>query len=114
MKVIETLRLLLRRPTKADAIVLSNLWRNELVRAFLGGILSDENIGKKIIALQSHWDKHQFGLCDYVPFYFGYRSPMLLKISNHQSQNEIIEPIQKSSTIFMLKTEISGRIKFYL
>jgi len=49
MKVIETLRLLLRRPMKADAIVLSNLWRNELVRAFLGGVLPDENVIPLII-----------------------------------------------------------------
>lgn len=62
MKVIETRHLLLRRPTGADAFILSNLWRNELVRAFLGGIFSDEMITEKIIALQSHWDKHRFGL----------------------------------------------------
>ncbi|MBS0289029.1 MAG: GNAT family N-acetyltransferase [Proteobacteria bacterium] len=63
MKDIETLNLLLRRPTEADSLILGNLWRNELVRTFLGGVLPDEIIAEKVIALQSHWDKHQFGLC---------------------------------------------------
>ncbi len=62
MKVIETLHLLLRRPTEVDTLILGNLWRDELVRAFLGGILSDDIITEKIITLQSHWNKHRFGL----------------------------------------------------
>lgn len=59
---IQTIRLLLRRPTKEDDLVLGDLWRNESVRTFLGGALSDEMINKKLEALQEHWDQHRFGL----------------------------------------------------
>lgn len=60
--MIETPRLYLRRPTQNDALLLSDLWRNETVRAYLGGPLSDEMIHQKMLILQSHWDHYQFGL----------------------------------------------------
>ncbi len=59
----ETRHLLLRRPTNEDTLPLKKLWRDEKVREFLGGIVSDEIIDGKIIDLQNHWDLYQFGLC---------------------------------------------------
>ena len=59
--MIETTRLSLRRPTNEDIFMLENLWRDEKVREFLGGTITDEAIRQKIVALQTHWDSHQFG-----------------------------------------------------
>lgn len=53
--------LLLRRPTETDWLILRKLWLNEEVRKFLGGIVSDDSINEKISAIQTHWDKYQFG-----------------------------------------------------
>ena len=47
--MIETPRLLLRRPTNDDMLIAENLWLDEKVRQFLGGIISD--------------DLYQFGQC---------------------------------------------------
>lgn len=58
----ETIHLSLRRPTSGDALILKDLWRNEKVREFLGGILPDELITEKIKELQNHWDCYGFGL----------------------------------------------------
>lgn len=63
---IETPNLQLRRPMEADALILSDLWRNEKVRQFLGGIISNEMINEKITSIQNHWDKYQFGLWSVV------------------------------------------------
>ena len=57
---IETMRLQLRRPTSADIIILRDLWRNEQVRRYLGGVVSEEVIEGKIASLQRHWDDHGF------------------------------------------------------
>lgn len=59
--LIETLHLQLRRPTTEDLGVLSNLWRDKKVRQFLGGIIPDENIEAKIVAIQDHWNQYGFG-----------------------------------------------------
>lgn len=59
--MIETPRLLLYRPTNTDMLTVENLWRDEKVRQFLGGIISDDQIKKKIVELQNHWDLYQFG-----------------------------------------------------
>jgi [ribosomal protein S5]-alanine N-acetyltransferase len=56
----ETTHLSLRRPISEDA--LEDLWRNERIREFLGGTLSDELIAEKMKALQNHWDQYGFGL----------------------------------------------------
>lgn len=61
--MIETPRLLLRRPTNNDMLIIENLWRDEGVRQFLGGVISDDLIKKKVVELKSHWDLHQFGQC---------------------------------------------------
>lgn len=61
MKNIETPQLLLRHPIEEDAFIIGKLWKNELVRAFLGGIVLDEAIHEKITAIHCHWDQHQFG-----------------------------------------------------
>ena len=58
---IETVNLLLRRPISTDIFSLSSLWKNEKVRQFLGGIVSDEIVNKKITSLQDHWNEHRFG-----------------------------------------------------
>jgi len=58
---IETKNLLLRRPISTDFSCLSDLWKNEKVRQFLGGIVSDEIVNKKITSLQDHWHQHRFG-----------------------------------------------------
>jgi ribosomal-protein-alanine N-acetyltransferase len=59
--VIETSRLWLRRLTSDDLLTIENLWRDETVRQFLGGVISDDQIKKKMVDLQNHWDLHQFG-----------------------------------------------------
>lgn len=61
--MIETPRLLLCRPTNDDMLIIENLWRDERVRQFLGGIISDDLIKKKVDELQNHWDLYQFGRC---------------------------------------------------
>lgn len=61
--MIQTPRLLLRRPTNDDMLIIENLWRDGKVRKHLGGIISDNLIKKKIIELQNHWDLYQFGQC---------------------------------------------------
>lgn len=58
---IETSQLLFRRPTEMDALIISNLWKDEQVRTFLGGIVLDNTINEKITAIQQHWDQYQFG-----------------------------------------------------
>ena len=64
--MIETPRLLLCRPTNDDMLIIENLWRDEKVRQFLGGIISDDLIKQKVVELQNHWDLYQFG--QYVVF----------------------------------------------
>ena len=61
--MIETSRLCLCRPNNQDISTLANLWRDEKVREFLGGIVSDDLIQQKMVELQDHWDLHQFGQC---------------------------------------------------
>ncbi len=61
--MIETLRLLLRRPTNDDMLIIENLWRDEKARQFLGGIISDDLIKQKVVELQNHWNLYQFGQC---------------------------------------------------
>ena len=59
--MIETSRLSLCRPSSQDISTLENLWRDEQVREFLGGVVSDDIIQQKMVDLQNHWDLHQFG-----------------------------------------------------
>lgn len=59
--MIETTRLHLCRPTSRDMVTLENLWRDETVREFLGGVVSNDIIQQKMVALKYHWDLHQFG-----------------------------------------------------
>lgn len=59
--MIETTRLRLCRPTNPDILTLENLWRDEKVREFLGGVVADIIIQQKLIELQHHWELHQFG-----------------------------------------------------
>lgn len=61
--MIETPRLLLCPPTNKDMLTIENLWRDEKVRQFLGGVITDDLIKKKVVELQSHWDLYQFGQC---------------------------------------------------
>ena len=59
--MIETSRLCLCRPNSQHISTLENLWRNEEVREYLGGVVSDEIIQQKMVALQNHWELQQFG-----------------------------------------------------
>ena len=59
---IETVRLKLCQPIAHDFGVLRDLWRDMKVRRFLGGIISAEEIDKKIDSIQDHWKQHAFGL----------------------------------------------------
>lgn len=61
LDTIETKHLKLRCPTKDDTAILSNLWRNENVREFLGGIVSENIVREKIDALHHHWNQYYFG-----------------------------------------------------
>lgn len=63
MIISETSRLFLCRPTQENFLVIENLWRDEKVRQFLGGIVSDDVIKNKIVELQNHWNLYNFGLC---------------------------------------------------
>ncbi|MBS0289763.1 MAG: GNAT family N-acetyltransferase [Proteobacteria bacterium] len=59
---IETARLVLREPLKEDAVILGYLWLNEIVRAFLGGTIENEQVLEKINNLLLHWQRYKFGL----------------------------------------------------
>jgi len=59
--MIETTRLCLCRPTNQDISTLENLWRDKKVREFLGGVIADDIIQQKMVALKNHWDLYQFG-----------------------------------------------------
>lgn len=59
--MIETTRLNLCRPTPEVMPILENLWRDEKVRQFLGGVISDDLIQQRMMTLQNHWDVRQFG-----------------------------------------------------
>lgn len=59
--MIETSRLYLNYPTNHNIMVIENLWRDEEVRKFLGGIVSDDLIKQNIIDLQNHWERYKFG-----------------------------------------------------
>ena len=62
MHEIETSRLWLRRPTPEDSLKLEDLWRNEIVQQFLGGVVEDDVIKERMTVVQNHWDHHGFGL----------------------------------------------------
>ncbi len=56
--MITTLRLFLYRPTSESLLTIEELWRDTKVRQFLGGIVDNDVIKKKIVELQNHWDLH--------------------------------------------------------
>jgi RimJ/RimL family protein N-acetyltransferase len=45
----------------ADMLALREIWRNEQVRRFLGGVVSQEVIDGKIASIEQHWVEHGFG-----------------------------------------------------
>jgi [ribosomal protein S5]-alanine N-acetyltransferase len=59
---IETSRLLLRRPTQKDIRILSDLWCNEQVQQFMGGILSQEDAEARMIGILSQWEESKVEL----------------------------------------------------
>ncbi len=61
-QVIETTRLLLRRPEQADASVLSGLWRDELAQRFMGGVLSQQDADMRIADVLQSWKDYKAGL----------------------------------------------------
>ncbi|MBN9287240.1 MAG: hypothetical protein BGO43_15200 [Gammaproteobacteria bacterium 39-13] len=62
MTTLYTNNLILSFPTEQDFQILSALWRNDKVRQYLGGILTEDAIEEKITFLQAHWEKYQFGV----------------------------------------------------
>jgi ribosomal-protein-alanine N-acetyltransferase len=60
--MISTDHLLLRHPTTEDLLALSDLWRCEKVRAYLGGVVFNEEIAQKICDIEKHWHQKDFGL----------------------------------------------------
>ncbi len=61
-QAIETSRLLLRRPEQADAEILSNLWRDERVQQFMGGVLSQQDADARVADILQSWKDHKAGL----------------------------------------------------
>lgn len=61
INTLETPHLLLRQPSADHTSILSHFWRNQIVRQFLGGIVSDEVSRQRIAAIQQHWKEHGFG-----------------------------------------------------
>ena len=59
---IETPRLLLRRPTLGDVGTLSNLWRDEQVQQFMGGVLSQQDAEARMIGIVLQWEESKAGL----------------------------------------------------
>jgi RimJ/RimL family protein N-acetyltransferase len=55
-EAIETLRLLLRRPTLADTLFLTNLFQKEQVKRFLGGALSPQAAEERVARLFRSWE----------------------------------------------------------
>lgn len=62
MTILETSHLLLYAPAESEFLILRNLWKDEKVRKCLGGVISNEQIDKKISAIQKHWHTYQFGI----------------------------------------------------
>jgi ribosomal-protein-alanine N-acetyltransferase len=59
--VLETERLLLKRPSREEDEGLSGLWRDAEVRRYLGGVVGEEVIEKKLAWQQIHWEQAGFG-----------------------------------------------------
>ncbi|EFH79690.1 GNAT family N-acetyltransferase [Ktedonobacter racemifer] len=60
-EVLETERLLLKRPSREEDAGLSGLWRDAEVRRYLGGVVGEEVIEKKLAWQQTHWQQAGFG-----------------------------------------------------
>lgn len=60
--VIETPRLLLRRPEQADVVALSGLWRDERVQQFMGGVLLPQDADARVADILQSWKDHKAGL----------------------------------------------------
>lgn len=58
---LETERLLLTRPQHEEDKELGGLWRDEQVRQYLGGVVSEDMVEKKLQWLQMHWKQAGFG-----------------------------------------------------
>src|SRR3990167_3118057 len=58
---VETVRLQLCKPMAHDLEILRDLWRDIKVRQFLGGIISADEIDRKIDSIQDHWKQYGFG-----------------------------------------------------
>lgn len=62
VELVETARLLLRRPIIKDAEVLSGLWRDEQVQHFMGGVLSQEGAEARVMDILMRWEDTGAGL----------------------------------------------------
>ncbi|GHO89952.1 GNAT family N-acetyltransferase [Dictyobacter formicarum] len=61
MQRLETNRLLLTRPQREEDKDLGGLWRDERVRQYLGGVISEYIVEKKLQWVQTHWKQEGFG-----------------------------------------------------
>lgn len=97
---IETSRLSLRRPTEADTTVLSNLWRNEQVQQFVGGVLSQQDAKARFATVLQGWEKNSFGL--WVVCQKGNDKPLgLCGLGRFETESESeIEIIYKFTPVF--------------
>ncbi|GAC1363160.1 MAG: GNAT family N-acetyltransferase [Ktedonobacteraceae bacterium] len=59
---LETTRLHLRRPTQADARVLCQLWRDEQVQQFMGGVRSQQDAEAQMASILQEWQDYKAGL----------------------------------------------------
>ena len=59
--MLETSRLFLACPAMDHEPILRQLWRDEQVRRYLGGPVSETIIDGKIAGLHRHWERHGFG-----------------------------------------------------
>lgn len=61
-QVVETTRLLLRRPVPTDARILSDLWRDERVQQYMGGVLSQHDADTHVANVLQSWKDYKAGL----------------------------------------------------
>lgn len=59
---LETGRLRLECLTEKDGLMLTGLWQNEQVQAFLGGAVSERVAGERFAEISAHWREHGYGM----------------------------------------------------
>lgn len=86
---IETVRLLLLRPTKRDGIVLSKLWQTDEVQGYMGGVLSEQDAEMRMSKILEGWEGSAKGL--WAVFEKGGEEPIgLCGLGDFEEEVEII------------------------